>query len=286
MGRIALTLFFVILSLGAGSARASWPFSGIPFLMAYCEQLNLARGQDPIAESAAESEGTISPENLLDRLVSFEEQLQIYAATVPRSAELMHEWTARTTHLWLAYTQLFERLSLAVFGDLAALAQDIANIEAELQVGLLESQQQPEAAPVEILATNGIPFISEFSGFRELSASQAYLIPNNNLFTEVTLMPNLLEELLGRRTSEIVRRDLFQALKNGVTRAVGARGVKLIRLNSRTMAVEVKTVKGEAGEFRIFGCREPGGRIVLHFLGYELRHNGDPQLDRLAGLCP
>jgi len=190
-----------------------------------------------------------------------------------------------------ASEELLEELSQASPDDLvkrAELAKKLKSLDEQIEMTAdtvfntapISSSRSPiSAAPASL-------HIDSVTELAKVQPTVPYQVPNSNgKNVEVVFTPNVIKDLQSSKLDARVSEALLQALKNGIVGANSQRGIKLMKTSEKIAFAEVKTIGGVAGDFRIFGCIEESGKIVLYFIGRDLVGNNDPQRMRLKSLC-
>jgi hypothetical protein len=216
----------------------------------------------------------VSIDELLQKLTDLDSRL---SSILPRPDQASHVHSLRQK-----IDASFEKLSQLSESDTAekeALTQEISHLKGEIHS--LEIQPPPAHAA----ATSEVVDLDQLSDMSQISAHGTYRIPNGHgKPAQVRFTEGVIKELNSKRVNERVRETLFQALLNGIVPASGLRGVKLMKTLEKIPFVEVKTIGGTAGNYRIYGCIDHG-EILLHFLGEHMKSHNDPQRLRLKSLC-
>lgn len=143
----------------------------------------------------------------------------------------------------------------------------------------------PSSKQLETQSIEKILSIDTLQDIRQANVDTIYSIPGGEMpIVKVLFTEKVIKDLGNLRVTDAVRKDLLKALANGLASTRFQRGVKILKLFDGTRFAEVKTIGGESGEFRIFGCFE-NGKVTLHFLGTDMKGESDPQRDKLRKLC-
>jgi hypothetical protein len=134
--------------------------------------------------------------------------------------------------------------------------------------------QQPASTP-----------IANVTSFGEIKAGTVYEIPGGSGTTrQVIFSEEVVRDMNLKGVDPRAGDVVVQALKNGVVGERGSRGVKIMKTHGSTTFAEVKSIGGSTGEMRIFGCVD-GARIILMFVGTDMKSSNDPQRNKLIKLC-